>query len=113
MAQLNNQLVRRSGLNPSFVAPSAADTFAPGAKTFYYAKTGTTATTYTFAIPAGKGVDYTDIAVTNLVVGPITSQDRIIGPFPPDVFADNTDGLVHVTTSNQTGVTVGVFDLSS
>lgn len=111
MALLTNQVVRRTGLNPSYVAPSASDTFVPSGRTMYYAKVGSTPTTFTFAVPAGKGVDYADINVTNLVVGPITSQDRAIGPFPADVFGDPTTGLVTVTTNNQTGVTVGVFDL--
>lgn len=112
MGALTSQLIRRSGLNPSYGAPTASDTFTPGAHVFYYAKVGATPTTFTFVVPTSRDV-ITDVDISNLVVGPITNQDRAIGPFPPEVFADPTTGVVTVTTNNQTGVTVAVFELST
>lgn len=113
MALLTNQQISRAGLVAAFGAPTASDTFIPSARTVYYAKVTTTSTTFTFVVPAGKGVDYTGIAVGNLVVTRATAGDVIIGPFPADVFADPTTGLCVVTTNQQAGVTVAVFDLTN
>jgi hypothetical protein len=115
MAALTNQAIVRSGtgLVASYTAPSASDTFVPGSRTFYYAKVTSTSTTFTFQVPAGKGVDYSGLAVTPLSVTRATAGDVLIGPFPADVFADPTTGLCTVTTNQQSGVTVAVFDLGN
>jgi hypothetical protein len=110
MALLTNQQINRLGLTPTFAAPSASDTFIPTNRTIYYGKTGSTATTYTFVVPTARDV-IPNVDIANLVNGPNTSVDKIIGPFNAEIFADPTTGLITVTTSNQTGVTVGVFDL--
>ena|SRR5215467_5047734 len=111
MAALATQLIVRGGLQAAYVAPSASDTFTPDGDTFYFAKVGTTATTFTFGVPSARKV-HGDMAISNKVVGPITSHDEFIGPFPAELFADPTTGLCTVTTDNQTGVTVGVFKVS-
>jgi hypothetical protein len=109
LAALATQAVARAGLQAAYVAPSASDTFVPDNYTFYVAKVGTTATTFTFAIPTVRKV-HKDLALANVVVGPITSHDVFIGPFPADIFADPTaSGQCTVTSSQQVGVTVGVF----
>lgn len=111
MALLTNQQVTRLGLTPAFAAPSASDTFLPSNRTFYYAKTGATATTYTFVVPTSRDV-IANVDIANLVVGPITSLDKIIGPFNAEIFGDPLTGLITATTSQQASVTVGVFDLT-
>lgn len=111
MALIAPQSIRRSGLEGSFSAPGASDTFVPGERIFYYAKVGVTATTFTFVVPTSRDV-ITDVDISNLVVGPKTSKDVLIGPFPAEVFADPTTGLVTVTTDQQTNVTVAVFSLT-
>lgn len=113
MTVLTNQPINRPGLTPAFAAVTASDSFVPSNRTFYYAKVGSTATTFTFVVPTGKGSDYSGMALGNLIVGPITSADRIIGPFPADIFADPVTGLITVQASQVTGVTAGAFDLTN
>jgi hypothetical protein len=110
MALISPQSIVRAGLQASFAAPNASDTFIAGPNIFYYAKVGSTATTFTFTV--GK-IPVVGVTYANLVVGPITSNDELIGPFPSSVFGDPATGLVTVTTSNQTNVTVAVFALTS
>ena len=112
MAGLASQIVKRAGLQAAFTAPSASDTFPPDDRTFYYAKVGATPTTFTFHVPATRLV-HGDLVLKDLVVGPVTSHDEIIGPFPSEIYSDPTTGVATVTTDNQTAVTVGVFTLSS
>ncbi|SRR6266576_1751723 len=114
MALLANQAVRRSGVNPSYAASAASDTFVPNpsGRTFVHIKIGATATTVTIPVPATR-TPRTDLTYGNLVIGPVTSQERMIGPIDPDLFADPVTGLVTITTSQQTGVTVGIFDLTT
>jgi hypothetical protein len=45
------------------------------------------------------------VSVTN-------AQERMIGPFPAQFFADPTTGLATVTHGFTTSVTVGVFNLT-
>jgi hypothetical protein len=114
MALLTNQLVRRSGLNPSYAAAAGGgDTFAvPDVDTFLHVKVGATATTVTIPIPASR-VPRTDLAYSALVVGPLTSAERMIGPIDPDLFVDPTTGVASVTYSQVTGVTIGVFTVTN
>ena len=111
MALLATQSITRLGLTQALAAPSASDTFVPGARTFYIAVIGATATTFTFIAPTARDV-IPNVDIANLVSGPYSNVTKIIGAFPPEVFGDPVTGLVTVTTSNQTAVTVGVFDLS-
>lgn len=111
MALLTPQLVRRSGLNPAYAAATGGgDTFASTADpdTFIHVKVGSTATTITIPIPATR-IPRTDLSYGNLVIGPVTSQERMIGPIDPDLFVDPTTGLVTINYSQVVGVTVGVF----
>jgi hypothetical protein len=112
MTALASQAVTRAGLQAAYTAPSASDTFVPDNDTFYLAKVGATPTTFTFHVPTARKVHH-DIALSNIVVGPVTSHDELIGPFPADIFADPTTGLCTVTTDQQASVTVGVFQLET
>lgn len=115
MALLANQLVRRAGTSPSYAAAAGGgDTLVPSGsgRTFVHVKVGGTATTITIAVPAGR-TPRTDLTYGNLVIGPVTSQERMIGPIDPDLFADPTTGLVTIAYSQVTAVTVGVFDLGT
>jgi len=112
VALLTNQVIRRSGLNPTYGAATAGgDTFTGSNRTFLHVKVGSTATTITLPVPTGKGVDFVDIAIGTLTVGPVTSAERMIGPCMAEVFSDPVTGLVTVNYSQVTGVTVAVFDL--
>lgn len=114
MALLTNQLIRRAGVNPSYAAATGGgDTLAiPDVDTFLHIKVGSTATTITIAVPASR-VPRPDLTFGNLVIGPVTSQERMIGPIDPDLFVDPTTGLVTVTYSQVVGVTIGVFTVTN
>jgi hypothetical protein len=111
MALLTVQSINRLGTTVTLAAPSASDTFVATGRTFYYIVVGGTATTVTIVVPMARDV-IPNVDISNLVVGPLTSVSKMIGPLPPEIFSDPTTGLVTVTTSNQTSVTAGVFDLS-
>lgn len=56
----------------------------------------------------------TDVPIGDpTVTVPITTGDRMIGPIPGGIFADPTTGLVTVTHSFTTSVTVAVLNLST
>jgi hypothetical protein len=113
MAALTNQVITRLGTTATLTAPTpAGDTFLPSARTFYYAIVGGTGTTFTFKVPTSRDA-IPNVDISDLVVGPITSLSKMIGPFPAEIFADPTTGLITVTCNQATGVTVGVFDLSN
>jgi hypothetical protein len=110
MALLTTQSISRTGLNPSFTAVSASDTFVPGSQTFLYVTNGggspdTCAQVVAAGDPPGLTIADNSVSVTN-------AQSRVIGPFPPQFFADPTTGLCTVTHSFTTSVTVAVLNLS-
>lgn len=113
MALLATQTINRAGITPSYSAAAASDTFAPGARVFLHAKNTNAATRdLVFAIPAAKST-YGNVVYTNVTVTlPATTGDKMIGPFPADLFADTTTGLVTVTPSVTTNVSYGAFDVS-
>jgi PKD repeat protein len=55
--------------------------------------------------PPGLTIADNSVSVTN-------AQERMIGPFPANFFADPTTGLATVTHSFTTTVTSGIFKLS-
>jgi PKD repeat protein len=55
--------------------------------------------------PPGLVISDNSVSVTN-------AQERMIGPFPANFFADPTTGLATVTHSFTTTVTSGIFKLS-
>lgn len=90
---------------------SATDTytFPNDGKTFLHCKksgagscTGTVVTPATFR---GKAIVDTTFTV------PATTGDVMIGPFPPDLYSDPATGLVTVSFSEITGLTVAVIRL--
>jgi len=109
MALLTTQNIVRTGLTPSYAAVAATDTFVPDAQTFIHVKNGggspdTCVVQVLQGDPAGLTVSDVSVSVTN-------AQERMIGPLPPNFFADPTTGLGTITHSFTTTVTVGVFKL--
>jgi hypothetical protein len=98
-----------AGLVPAFGAAAAADTFAPGGSTFLYVKNTNAATrTITITTPG----TYRGLAVPD--PGPTiaaSTGELVLGPFPADLYADPTTGLVTVTPSASAGVTYAVVNL--
>jgi hypothetical protein len=109
MALLSTQKIVRTGLAPSYGAAAASDTFAPGPATFLHVKNaGGSPDTVTLVTP---GSAISDVAIGDPTVSvPATTGDRMIGPIPGGTFSDPTTGLVTVTHSFTTSVTVAVID---
>lgn len=109
MALLTTQNVTRSAITPTYAAVAASDTFVPGNTTFLHVKNaGASPDTVTVQVlqgdPPGLVIADTSVSVTN-------AQERMIGPFPPQYFADPTTGLATVTHGFTTSVTVAVINL--
>lgn len=107
MALLTKQTIVRTGITPSYTAVAASDTFTPDADCFIHVKNGggssdTCVVQVLAGDPPGLTISDNSVSVTN-------GQERMIGPFPPQFFADPTTGLATVTHSFTTSVTVGVF----
>lgn len=110
MALLTVQNIVRTGVTPAYTAVAATDTFTPDANTFIHVKNGgASPDSVTVSVLAGDpGVGLT---VSDLVVSVTNAQERMIGPFPANFFADPTTGLATVAHSFTTTVTSGVFKL--
>lgn len=113
MATLTVNAVTQAGFrddNALVAAAGGGDAFAPGATTFVRINNaGGGAITATFATPGTVGTSGLTIADGG---GSVTNaQSRLFGPFPGELYADPTTGLVTLTYSGVTSVTVGVFKL--
>jgi hypothetical protein len=110
MALLTTQTVSRTGLNPTFTAAAASDTFVPDSQTWIeIVNAGGSPDSAVFAVAVG---DPPGLTISDVTVSVTNGQTRKIGPFPANFFADPTTGLCTVTNSFTTTVTVGVFKLS-
>jgi hypothetical protein len=89
---------------------TASDTFSPGAGVFLHVKNaGASPDVVTVLTPgsapgAGLTVSMATVSVTN-------AQERMIGPFPAQFFADPVTGLATVQHGFTTSVTSSVFNL--
>jgi hypothetical protein len=109
MTLLTTQNISRTGVTPSYSAVTASDTFTPDSQTFIHVKNAggspdTCAQVVAGGDPPGLTLADNSVSVTN-------AQERMIGPFPAQFFADPTTGLCTVTHSFTTSVTSGVFKL--
>lgn len=84
-------------------------TFPNDGKTFLHAKkSGAGACTLTVVTPGTvDGLAVADLAVTV----PATTGDRMIGPFRPEMYNDPLTGLVTISFSEITGLTIAVIRL--
>jgi hypothetical protein len=111
MAALTTQNIARTGLTPTYTAVSASDTFTPGNNVFVHVKNaGASPDTCVVQVlagdPIGLVIGDNSVSVTN-------AQERMIGPFPPQFFADPTTGQATITHSFTTSVTVAVLNLTT
>lgn len=107
MAVLTIQPAAHTGLNPSYAAASAGgDQFPPGEDVMLHVKNAD-ATSKTVTVlsptPCSQG------ATHNLAVAVPAGTERMIGPLPAGRFAQPSTGLVHVTYSAVTAVTVAAI----
>jgi hypothetical protein len=105
MAVITQQSVS-SVITPTFSTPTTSDTFQYQTGQWLHVKVGGTATTITLVIPGNQV--YSGVAVTDLIEGPVTSQDRIFR-IPPE--AQDSTGVVNVLYSQTTAVTAGLFKM--
>jgi hypothetical protein len=112
VATVNTQDISRAGVAPTYNAASGGgDKFGPGANVFVHVKNaGGASVTPTFVTPGL--VAELAVADSALVTVPATTGDRMIGPFPSELFA-GSDGLVAVTWSATTSVTFAVLRVPS
>lgn len=108
MATLTVQEISRSAITPSYgAAAGGGDQFPNDGRTYLHIKNGggssITLTIATQMTVDGKAVADDAIAVTN-------AQERVVGPFPPAIYND-ANGMVQLTYSGVTSVTVGAFRL--
>lgn len=104
MALLTTQTVVPGGLNPTFTAAAGGgDTLQPGNDTYLHVKNasgGALTVTVDSVTPCNYGSDH------DLVVSVPAAGERLIGPLTPTRFANASTGLVNVTYSGVTSLTV-------
>lgn len=107
MAILTTQIISNAGTAPSYAAcAGGGDKVTPGPTTYIHVKNGSggaLTVTVDSVAPCSQGSDH------NLVVSVPAAGERLIGPLPPDRYAAVTDGLVAVTYSGVTSLTIGAF----
>lgn len=112
MALFATQEADLDGLQATYSAVAASDTFVPDDRTFLHIKNaGGSPDTVTVVTPGTQLAG--QLAVPDSVTVVTNAQERFIGPFPPQVFADPTTGLATVTHSFTTSVTAAVVKIPS
>lgn len=109
MAAIATQNIVPAGVAPSYAAANGGgDTFVPDKDTFLHVKNGSGgALTVTVAVP---GTERYGVATADLAVSVPAGAERMMGPFPADVFADSSiAGSAAVTYSGVTSLTIGAF----
>jgi hypothetical protein len=107
MATLTAQAVNIGGLNATYASAGASgDKVGPGDRVFLHVKNGAASpiTVTLAANPTPSG-----LTVTNPTVSVPASGDRFIGPLTKVDFAAASDGLVAITYSSNTSVTVAAL----
>lgn len=109
MAAFTTQQITRAGVTPSYSAVSASDTFTPGQYTFVHVKNaGASPDTVGINVLQGNPPGLT---ISNLSISVTNAQERMIGPLPPNFFADPVTGAGTITHGFITSVTAGFFNL--
>jgi FlaG/FlaF family flagellin (archaellin) len=110
MTLLATQSISRTGVTPAYTAVTASDTFVPDAQTFIHVKNaGGSPDSAVITVAAG---DPPGLTIADVTVSVTNGQERMIGPFPANFFADPTTGLATIAHGFTTTVTSGVFKLS-
>ena len=107
MALLTPQQISIAGIAPTYAAAAGGgDTIAPDDRTFLHVKNGSGASiTVTVVTPGTVG----GLAIADLSVAVAAGADRMVGPLTAALFADPTTGLVPVTYSGVTSLTVAAL----
>lgn len=107
MANLTPQAVAIGGLSATYgAATSGGDKVAPGDRIFLHVKNGAGSTV---TVTIGANATSRGLTVTSPAVSVPASGDRFIGPLYADAFASSVDGLVAITYSSATSVTIAAL----
>ena len=108
-AELTVQQIARTGLEPAYVAAVPADghKFQNTGREFLHVKNGAAAPINVTVQTPGL-VD--GLAVAELVVAVTNAEERMIGPFPTNIY-NQAGNMVYVDYSSETSVTVAVIRL--
>lgn len=107
MATLSTQVIALAGINPTYASAGASgDKVAPSERTFVHVKNGS-ASPVTVTLTATAAVR--GQTVTSPTVSVPASGERMIGPLTADLLAGSADGLVAITYSSNTTVTVAAL----
>ena len=101
MALITAQTPTLTGLNPTFAAAANTDTIAADGRTVLWVKNGS-GSSINVTVVSTKSVN--GLAVADLVVAVPAGQDRLIGPFPRNTFAD-ANGQADIDYSSVTTIT--------
>lgn len=109
MAKIEEQVITVAGVGPAYsAAAGGGDTFDPDQDTFIHVKNGHTSpqtvTIVTPRVDPSTGQAEADIAVSVPNAG-----ERMIGPFPFEVYADPATGLGSLTYSGVVALTLAVL----
>lgn len=88
-------------------AAGGGDEFLAGNDVFIHVKNGHSSSQTVTAVTA-KTVN--GLAVADVATPVTNAEERFIGPFPPDIYADD-DGMVQLTYSGVTALTIAVLKL--
>lgn len=112
MATLAIQPITRAGVAPTYAAcTGGGDKFLPDADTFLHVKNGSGgALTVTIVTPREA---FPGAAISDIAVSVPATNERMIGPFPAEQFADPADpnGLANITYSGVTTLTIAAIKL--
>lgn len=106
---LTVQDIARSGLTPALAAANTDGSYVPNNGRVFLQVKNAAGSSITVTVASQKtilGLAVADVTVTV----PATTGDKMIGPFPPDVFND-AQGQITVTFSAVSSVTVAAFRL--
>jgi hypothetical protein len=105
---INYQQIARTGLETAYSAAVAdGGKFSNDGRMFLHVKNGAGAP-INVTIQTPGTVD--GLAVAEQVVAVTNAEERMIGPFPPNIY-NQTDGMVYVDYSAVTDVTVALLRL--
>lgn len=108
MATLSTQNISRAGVTPTYGAcAGGGDRFTPDKDTFLHVKNASGGA-LTVTIAATK-VPLPNMTVANVAVSVGAGSEKMIGPFPYDMFAaSDGSGLADITYSGVTSLTIAV-----
>lgn len=112
MAALTTQTITHAGLEMTYASAAAGgDTFTPGDRVFIHIKNGD-ASDHSVTVATPGSVDG-DLAVADVTVAVTAGEERMIGPFPAQHFADPAlTGAAALTYTAVTSVTIAVLELA-